>query len=407
MTQSLFRKLSCFGILAVLAVLWHTAGSAQTQESQRHDWDDSPSEAILLLPPPVSAAYYSTNFTSELEANYFGAGLTVTGAYSNNIYGLSVWPNVAFAKTTARLNTVLNYSPGFTAYSQRSAPNQFNTNLSWIFQYRVSPNVTVSLNETFNDASNIFNRPNPGDTIAISGSLPPPQQAVISTVAGQRINGTDLQITYRCGDNCMIGGDGSYNSLNFASSSELLGLFDSRSASGSIFYSRRLRQKWSAGVVGLYQDIESFQTGTKNGINTNTQTQSIFAFVTYYFRPTLSISFSLGPQHASSTQNPLSAVQSWSPLTMVSVGWQGSRTSVAASYARLVSGAAGLNGAYQTNVAALATRWRATRNWSLGASASYLQYKTLTPTFVLSTTGGRTITGVASVQRAIGRHFST
>src|SRR5215472_3827019 len=290
MTQSLFRKLSCIRILAALTVLWHNAGSAQTQESQRHDLDDTPSEAILLLPPPVSTAYYPTNFTSELETNYFGAGLTITGAYSGNAYGVSVWPNISFAQTTTRLNTVLSYSPGFTTYSQKTTPNQFNTNLSWIFQYRVSPTVTVSLNETFNDTSNMFDRPNPSGAIAISGSVPPPQQAIIPTLDGQQMNGTELQITYRCGDNCMIGGNGGYNSLNFASSSELPGLFDSRSASGSIFYLRRLRDKWSAGAVGLYQAIESFQAGTKNGINTNTQTQALFAFATYYFRPTFSIS---------------------------------------------------------------------------------------------------------------------
>jgi len=416
MTRLLFPR-SSIAARSLLGLLLLLPGAAlsQTDTNNAADISVSTGEAPMQAPPPVSNSPYSTDFASETASNYLRGGITVTGAYSNNVAStqvptagssFSVWPTIAFDKTTVRSHTVLTYSPGVTIYPQTSALNQFNQNLSFTLQYRLSPNVTANLNEAFSRTSNVFNQPSPITTISVSGAAPPPPQAVIPPVADQRSNATNAQITYRCGENCMIGGGGGYNTVSFVNSNELSGLYNSDSATGSVFYSQRLRDRYFVGVSYLYQNTASFQSGTGTGANTHTQTQALSAFLTYFFRPNFSMSVLVGPQHFTSSQPPFQASQGWSPLTTISLSWQGSRTNLAASYSRIVSAAGGLNGAYNSYVANLAARWQASRNWGLGASASYLNYETVTPLFTLSTPGGRTITGTVSAHRPIGEHFS-
>jgi len=412
MTRLLFPRASIltWTLLAPLLLLLGTA-CAQTDVNNSTDLSASAGETPMQAPPPVSGSSYATTFTTETESNYLRAGVTVTGAYSNNIAAtqvptaggsFSVWPTIAFDKTTVRLHSDLTYSPGFTIYPQANALDQFNQSLSFALQYRLSPNITATFGEAFSRLSNVFTQPNPITAITVSAAAPPPPQAVIPAVADQRTNATNAQITYRCGENCMVGGGGNYNTLNFINSTRLSGLYNSDTATGSAFYSRRMKDRSFAGMTYLYQNIATFPSGTYAGGDTHTQTQAFALFLTYFLRPTFSISLLVGPQHFTSTQSPFPAIQGWSPLTTVSLGWQGSRTSLAASYSRIVTAAGGLNGAYNSNIANLTGRWQASRNWSLGVSTSYFTYETLTPLFVLSTSAGRTITGTVSAQRSIG-----
>ena len=111
----------------------------------------------LQAPPPVSGSAYATGFTSETESNYLRGGLTITGAYSNNIAGggtsnpvggpsYSLWPTLALDKTTSRGHYLLTYSPGFTFYPQHKCAQPSATRMLPLdLQYRLSPNATVSI----------------------------------------------------------------------------------------------------------------------------------------------------------------------------------------------------------------------------------------------------------------------
>jgi hypothetical protein len=377
--------------------------------------------APMQAPPPVSFGAYATAFSSETESNYLHLGLTVTGSYSNNITAyssnatvkqtaipgesLSIWPTIAFDKTTTRSHYALSYSPGFTIYEPSSVPNQANQNASFTAQYRLSPNINASVSESFNQTSNTFNQPNPLSAVSISGAVPPPQQAVISAGANQLINGTIGQVTYQCGENCLIGWGGSYDSLRYSGLTQDTGLYNSSSGTASTFYSRRVRGKYYLGGSYQFQNFSSYQSGTKSGLNTNTKSQVVFAFLTIYFSPTFSLSLSEGPQHVTTTQGQLPSTRSWFPMPMVSVGWQGGRTSLGASYSRIVSAAGGLNGLFQSDIAGISGRWQMSRTWTIGLSASYSDYRNLL-TGSPFVTGGHTIFGTASVQRPLGEHLS-
>jgi len=376
----------------------------------------------MQVPPPVSSGGYSMTFTSETEANYLHLGLTMTGAYSNNIAAYSgnitgnqpaiagesysIWPTIAFDKATERSHYTLNYSPGFTLYQPTKVSNQVSQNATFALQYRLSPNVTASVGESFNQTSNIFNQPNPLGAISVSGAAQPPQQAVIPATAEQRTNGTSAQVTYQCGENCLVGGGGAYGSLRFSSPTELTGLYNSSSGTASTFYSRRLRGKYYLGASYQFQELSSYQPGAVNAPGTHAQTQLVFGFLTAYLSPAFSVSFSAGPEHFTATGATSPASRSWSPVAMVSVGWQGSRTSLAASYSRIVTGAGGLNGLFESNTANVSARWQMSRTWTLGLSASYSAHQDIIPAQSFASTGGHTTFGALSVQRPLGERLS-
>jgi hypothetical protein len=120
----------------------------------------------------------------------------------------------------------------------------------------------------------------------------------------------------------------------------------------------------------------------------------------------LSISFSVGPQYSTSNSAPLPTSRSWSPVAMVSLGWQGGRTSLAASYSRIVTGAGGLNGLFESNIADISARWQMNRTWTMGLTASYLAYHDFIAALSPSTTGGHTTLGTVSVEHPLGDHMS-
>ena len=404
---------ACLGIL----LLMPTAMWSQV-DTNAAEVDTSPGDEVAMqAPPPVSGIAYATAFTSEtdkMESNYLRGGLTITGAYSSNVSGsttpvggasYSLWPTLALDKNTSRAHYLFSCSPGFTFYPHTSSLNQANLNAAFAWQYRLSPNMTVSLNEAFQKTSNIFNQPDPLSGTVVSGSAPAPGQAIVPPAADQVTNSATAQITYQLDANSMIGAGGTFASLRFPNPVEVPGLFSSNSAAGSAFYSHRLLDKYYIGATYQYQNIDSYQAGTQNIANTHIQTQTIFFFLSIYLKPALSLSVSAGPQRFTATQWPLPGTQSWSPLMMASIGWRGGRTSLSASYARIVTAAGGLNGAYQSNTASASARWQMTRTWSAGISASYALYNTLTPSFSQTTPGGHTLSGTASVGHPLGEHI--
>jgi hypothetical protein len=91
---------------------------------------------------------------------------------------------------------------------------------------------------------------------------------------------------------------------------------------------------------------------------------------------------------------------------MASLGWQGQRTSLAASYSQIVTGGGGLAGAYHLNTANASGRWQVSRTWNAGLSAGYWLYKTVTPFFFGSSSGGHTVFETATIERPLGQHLT-
>ena len=292
--------------------------------------------------------------------------------------------------------------PGFTYYQHADSDNQMDQNLSATFQYRASPYLTLSLQEGFQKTANIFNQPNPLSATSVSGAFPTQAQAIVAPIADQISNATGAQLTYQLGPSSMVGVTG-----NFGISTTLIlqgsGLYNSRSDGASVFIPAASEKSITVGGTYQYQYTFSYQGAA---VSTQTQTQTVFIFLNRLPEAQLSLSVSVGPQHYNATQTSFPASASWSPMTMVSLGWQGGRTSLAASYARIVTGGGGLNGAFHSNSVSASAGWQLSRLWTAGVSGGYASNTTLTPLFIQSSAGGHSLTGTVSAQRPLGDHLN-
>jgi hypothetical protein len=421
MTPSLFRKTfgkqlgknllatACLGfVLLASSAAWSQSDTDSLESKAADSTDETP----LQLPPPVSGQAYSSVFAGDTESNFLRAGFTFTGTYSNNVAGgsnpvsdfsYSFWPSLAIDKLTERMHLILNYSPGFTVYQKTTALNQINQNVGANLQYRLSPYLTLNLHQAFQQSSNVFDQPNPLGATPVSGAAPVQGVGVIAPVAEQLSDSTNAQLTYQIGEDGMLGAGGTFASSYYPNPGESSGLYNSRTAGGSIFYSRRLHEKYYLGASYQYQNLLSYLAASPG---THTQTQTIFFFFTANLKPGLSLSVSGGPQHYTADQAPLPPAGSWSPTTTASLSWQGERTTFATSYTRIVSGAGGLNGAFHSDAASVSGLWQIARTWKAGVSGGYSTNKTVTPLFILSSPGGHTLSGTASMQHQINDHFN-
>ena len=370
----------------------------------------------MLTPPPVSGEAYPVWFTSEERANYLRGGVTFNTAYSDNVLGAtsaspvsdmsySVWPTISLDETTSRLHAALTYAPGFTFYQRTTAYNEADQNLSLDLGYRLSPHVTVSLRDSFQKSSNVFNQPDQGLAGAVSGSAQEANDSVIAPLADRLNNNGNAGITYQFSANAMIGASGTFTNLHYPDPAEVRGLYDAASRGASAFYSYRLAKQHYIGVTYQYQELLSYPALATN----QTQTDGILVFYTYYPSPRFSFSlfggpqyYSAGPQYTSASMSTVAAAQSWSPAGGASLNWQVQHSSLAVSYLHSVSGSGGLIGAVELDSANVSVRQRITRNLSALLAGAYANNGVL----AVSALGGHSVSGSASLQRQVGEHVN-
>jgi hypothetical protein len=366
----------------------------------------------MATPAPVSGEGYSMGFTSETRSNYVRGGLVFTTAYDDNVttgangqqvgdVSYSIWPTISLDQTRSRLHWVFSYSPGFTFYQNTSSLNQANQNLAVKLNYRLSPHVTLSLQDSFQKTSSVLSQPTSDFAQPVSGAVSSPNFSVIAPAADVLTNNANVAITYQFSANGMIGAGGNFTNLNYANQAQVSGLSDSSSRGGSAFYTHRLSKMHYIGATYQYQTFLTYPTAGQS----ETQTQSVLLFYTVYFKPTLSASLFGGPQYSNTQQFGLPPSLSWSPAGGASLAWRGKLTSLAASYSQMVNSGGGLMGAVHIYSANGSLRRQLTRKLSTAIGAGYANNSVLdaAPQF---STGGHTFTANASVQREISEHLS-
>lgn len=409
----MFTRAFLIVVLLVALPLWsQIGGNERSADSTSRVSDDD----RMVTPSPVNIQGYAVALGSETHSNYLSGGLTFNSAYSDNLLGgsgvspisdvgYSIWPMVTLEKTTSRLQSMFTYSPGFTFYQRTSALNQADQNFGADLQYRVSPHVNISLVDSFQRTSNVFNQFSSA-SVAVSGSTQAPTTPLIAPIADQIRDISSAEITYQFGANGMVGGSGTFNNLHYPTPSQVPGLYDSTSSGGSAFYTRRVFKKHYLGASYQYQKILAYPTAGWS----ETQTHAVLLFYTLYLSPTFSISLSGGPEYCESAQPSLPTIQGWSPTGSASLGWQRKRTTFAVSYSRMVSGGVGLVGTYHLSSANGSFRRQLTRRWSVDVSGTYSLYENVEPFLPLSNVysdpGGHTVLGTAAVQHQISEHLN-
>jgi hypothetical protein len=376
-------------------------------------------EAQMQTPPPAGGDAYPTTVGSEARSNYLSAGLVINTAYDNNVPGVdsatpvgdvtySISPTITLDETTPRQHRMFTYSPGFTFYQHTSALNEANQNAALNFQYLLSQYTTITLTDSFQKSSNVFNQPYPLSGGPISGSAQSPP-SVVAPFADQLSNTANARLSYQFSRDGMIGGGATVSELNFPNPAEASGLGNSNSRGASAFYNQRLSRSQYIGVTYQYLRSQNNPVNAQaSPVNAQTQTQThtILPFYTIYLGSAFSLSLSGGPQHLEVTQPPLPTTGSWTPSVMASIGWQRSHTNFVASYSRSVSAGMGLLGAFDSNSVNASARWQISRTWTLGSAATYAISKNVTPLLSSSSPGGHTISGSFSVQHPIGEHLT-
>lgn len=372
------------------------------------------SEDRMLAPPPVSGQSYVIYPTSEERSNYLRGGVTFNTAYSDNVLqstppisdiSYSVWPTITLDESTTRLHTVLTYAPGFTFYQLLTSRNEQDQNLSLDVQYRLSPHVTVNVQDAFQKSSSVFNQPDQGLAGPVSGGIGNANDLVIAPLADRLSNNGNAGITYQFGANSMVGASGTFTNLHYPDPTEVAGLFDAASRAGSAFYSYRVAQQHYVGIVYQYQELLSYPTQGTN----QTQTDGAFFFYTFDPAPTFSFSvfggpqyYSEGPQYFSSSQPATPAAQAWTPAAGASFNWQARRTGVAMSYSHTVSGGGGLIGAVKLDSASASLRQHISRNVTASLAGGYANNGVL----AIAALGGHSLSGSAALQRMVGEHLN-
>ncbi|MGA9306211.1 MAG: hypothetical protein WBW31_12490 [Candidatus Sulfotelmatobacter sp.] len=393
------------------------ASNASADSDASTGADDS--SGRMLTPPPVSGQSYPIALTSQERSNYLRGGLAFTSAYTDNAVGpvdghpvsdvsYSVWPTIALDETTTRSHLVLTYAPGYTFYQRESYLNQADQNASINFQYRLSPHVTFSARDGFQKSSSVFNQPDLGAAGVVSGGTQVANQSVIAPIADQLSNSGNVGITYQFAANSMVGASGTFTNLHYPDQGQVPGLYDSASQGGLAFYSVRVSMINYFGATYQYQRLASYPT-----LGTNeTQTQALLLFYTVYPTKRFSISVFGGPQYANSgpqfattgsTASPAS--QSWNPAAGGSLSWQGHLSSLAISYAHLISSGGGLIGAVKTDNVSASIRQQLRRTLNATVAGAYADNDILAA--AASTSGnGHTISGTASLQQQFGQHLN-
>jgi hypothetical protein len=425
MTMKLFETISIGLVLLAAAPLWSqdeqrpvpapaATGPINSDVSTNEDADR------MQTPPPVSGQAYPISFTSGERSNYLRGGLAFSSAYTDNAVGpvnghpmsdvsYSVAPTVALDETTSRLHFTLTYAPGFTFYQRESSLNEADQNASIDLQYRLSPHVTFSARDGFQKSSSVFNQPDLASAVTVSGGTQEGNFSVIAPIADRLSNTGNMGISYQFAANSMVGAGGTFTNLHFPNQAEVPGLYDSSSQGGLAFYSVRISKINYFGATYQYQRLASYP-----GPGTNeAQTHALLLF--YTLSPTKRFSISvfggpqysdIGPQFSDTVSSPPApAFRSWNPSAGGSVGWQGRRSSLAASYAHLISSGGGLIGAVKMDSVTASIHQQLSRTLSASVAGGYAKNDVLTATPLISN-NGHSVSGTASLQQQVGQHLN-
>ena len=374
-------------------------------------------QSQMSLPPPVNSEAYPVTVGSEVRSNYLGMGATFSGGFIHNLYPGSgfepvndttylIQPHISLDRAGPRYHDTLTYTPSFTFYRPTSTLNSINQSAGIKWQLRLSPHVTLQVMDNFNKTSNAFVANSSLAQGTVYGTAPSTTPGIVAPFAPQWTNNADGALSWQFGAGSMVGATGTLTELKFTNPSQASGFYNSQSRGGSGFYAHRISDRQSLGALYQYSWIHATPVMTSASVSSLLQTNTIFGFYTFYPSQQFSVSLTGGYQSYTTTQSPLPTFTAWAPAATISLGWQGTHTSLAASFGRTVTSGAGVVGAFQSDSANLSARWRLSRTWTAGVAGIYSEINDVTPKqFYSSTGGGHTISGNASLAYTIDRNL--
>ena len=369
-------------------------------------------DSEMMTPAPASGDAYPSTFGSQSAANLISGGLSVGGAYMNNVVPgesaipvndatFSIFPSISMSRSTGRKQEMLSYTPSFLFYEPTSSLDTIDHGVTGTFHYLFSPKTAFELNDAFIRTSDVFDQSYTFTQPIITGSTQIQTPTVIAPFAEQMANTLNSSLSYQFGRDGMVGAGFEYSTLSYPSPTASPGLYNSHGVGPEAFYNRRLTRKQYIGFAYQYNRTVAEAVGTQS----TTQTHSLLPFYSVYFARSFSMSITGGFERIDVSLPPSASSNSWSPSVNASIGWQGVRAYLAASYSRTVTAGEGLFGAFRSNSAGANGGFKLGRFAVVGLSVSYSNLTNVTP-LLTTFTGGDTISGHASLSHPIGEHFA-
>ncbi len=367
-------------LIFIFAFFVTVAASSQVQPTATGDMLPVDDDTQMAIPPLASALLYPTTSTGDERSNYLNGSVTATEAYTDNILPsatsvpvadetTSLRPNLSFNWKTPRQLETFTYSPSFTFYKTATSLNTWDQNATEIYQGRLSPHITLGLQDNFVKTSNVFNTGYPFAAGGLSGLAQSPTPPLIVPYADQLRNTANIDLTYQYTRQGMIGAGGQFSIYRFPNHAQSPGLYDSGSIGASVFFNRRLTRGQYLGAMYQYYDTLTYVTP----YDIDTQVHEILPFYTLTLHRSFSLSIAGGAQRIFAAQHPQTLFKTWAPEGVFSLGWQGERGHIAASFLHKVIAGEGLTGAYNSNSANFLGGWRFARTWTGETSVSYQQ----------------------------------
>ena len=376
-TQILLVSLFLFAIPAVSQVAPSAYGGGESTE------DDSQ----MMTPPPVSGMPYASGAGADARSNYLLGSIGVNAGYNDNILPGAgnqvvsdetywIYPTVGLNKTTARQRVGLTYSPSFAFYQHTTALDTVNQSASLTYQNRLSPHLTLSVQNYFMRTNDVFTGSYPFAAGNLTGTTQAPVPALIVPYLEQMSDTASGSVDYQIGRESMVGGGASYSTFSFPNPGAAAGLSNSDGEGGSAFYSRRFTGKQYGGLSYNYsRDVVTDAPYAPF----NDQVHSLLPFYSIFFNPRFSVSISAGIQHISIAQQfTTQTYSSWSTAGSASLGWQGTRGSFGLSYLHSISTGEGFAEALASDSVSASSAWKLSPTWNGAFEVSYVNSSPVT-----------------------------
>ena len=401
-----------------------TAALAQVQPSASGGATED--DEHMMIPPMLIGTPYANEAGADVRQNVLTAQVGVDASYDDNVLPdefatpvadtmISITPVLNYLRSTPKQQDIFVYSPTYTLYvpetvvgsggslGNTTALNSLNQSADAVFQGQLSQRFTLGLQDGFIKTSNVFDVSYPFSSIGLGGATQAPTPAAIAPYADQLRNQATLFLSYQFSPHGMIGGSGSFANIRFPNPSQSTGLYNSDGSVGSVFFDRRFARRQYFGVTYGYNWLQAYQAGT----SAESVTNEILGFYSVFFNRNFSLSAAGGTKYAVTQTIPVQTpATSWNPEIVLSMGWQGNRGNVAASFLRSVASGGGLIGTFNSVSANLSAGWKFQRTWNANFSFSYQNIEPVSYLVGLPYQGGNSLMAQGSIERALGTHVT-
>lgn len=375
--------------------------------------EEDSSSRLPQIPALLGGPKLSVSLRSEAErSNYLRGGINVGATYDDNALltprnelsntTYSVFPNISLEQVRSRVKWKLGYAAGLTVNQRLSTRNQGSHDLNFDSQFRLSPHVTLRVEEDFFLTSGAFAAVNGSGTGVGGGG---PNANLLAPLSQQRSNSTVVETNYHFALNDIVGASGSFYDLHFSDAPSSVSLTDNRTATGSAFWLHGFGRDW-LGIDYRFQRV-TFSASAENA-GGETRVHSILAVNTINLPNRFTVTGFFGPEYSENQGLAVGGTtptnfSDWSFSGGADVGWQKDHTSIAAGYSRRISDGGGLLGVVRLQGVHGEIRQQLRPGWAISGGASYGRNTSLTVPSAGSASRINTASVGVGLERNLGR----